>query len=689
MQDNWAGTLNLKLLMIKRLLTLLLLILVKQNITLAQTPCSGLGQTPSSAFPVCGTKTFVQTTVPLCSTSSLYVPGCTGSSNANYANKNPYFYKFTCYTAGTLGFLITPAILNEDYDWQLYDITGHNPDDIFTDNTLVVTGNWAGTFGETGASNSGVNFIQCASDPSQNLNSFSVMPVLIVGHQYLLMVSHFSDTQSGYTLEFNGGTGSITDPVIPSLTSAKPNCDSKEIVVKLGKRVTCNSIAANGSDFSLSPAIANVVSAVGLNCSVSFDTDSLLVTLDKTIPPGTYSLIAKNGSDGNTLLDNCDNSVPVDQQVNFTVAVLQPTHIDSLAPVGCKPTQLRLVFKKNIQCASIAPDGSDFMITGTFPISIASAVGNCNSDGTTSFIDINLTQPIYNAGSFTITLKNGLDGNPIIDACGIPTPIGEGKSFTTKDTVNAGFTYNIALGCKTDTVSFFHNGNNGVNVWRWTFDNNVISSNQNPQLFYDSYGPKQAFLFVTNGVCSDSTSQTFTLDNELTASFTAPDILCPEDLAVFTDNSVGKIISWDWDFANGATANTKIAPPQGYPVTNSPRVYKIRLIVGDGVCLDTAYRDMTVVKSCYIAVPNAFTPNGDNLNDYLYPLNAYKADNLEFKVYNRFGQLVFETKDWQVKWDGSIKGNPQPTGTYAWYLKYINRDTGKKIMLKGTTVLIR
>ena len=96
-----------------------------------------------------------------------------------------------------------------------------------------------------------------------------------------------------------------------------------------------------------------------------------------------------------------------------------------------------------------------------------------------------------------------------------------------------------------------------------------------------------------------------------------------------------------------------------------------------------------VLYNCYIAVPSAFTPNGDGLNDYLYPLNAYKADNLEFRVFNRWGQLVFETKDWTKKWDGKITGNPQAPGTYVWMLRYINRDTGKLFSEKGTTVLIR
>ncbi|MGC4104547.1 MAG: gliding motility-associated C-terminal domain-containing protein [Ferruginibacter sp.] len=93
--------------------------------------------------------------------------------------------------------------------------------------------------------------------------------------------------------------------------------------------------------------------------------------------------------------------------------------------------------------------------------------------------------------------------------------------------------------------------------------------------------------------------------------------------------------------------------------------------------------------NCYIAVPNAFTPNGDGLNDYLYPLNAYKAKDLIFKVYNRFGQLVFQTTNWMIRWDGTFKGQGADPATYVWILQYTNIDTGKRIEQKGTSILIR
>src|SRR6266513_201248 len=88
------------------------------NHLLAQT-CTNIGQTPESAFPVCGTDAFIQNTVPICGNINVPVP-C--NDGAMYQNKNPYWYKFTCYQAGTFGFVITPFDLNDDYDWQLFDV---------------------------------------------------------------------------------------------------------------------------------------------------------------------------------------------------------------------------------------------------------------------------------------------------------------------------------------------------------------------------------------------------------------------------------------------------------------------------------------------------------------------------------------------------------------------------------------
>jgi gliding motility-associated-like protein len=522
----------------------------------------------------------------------------------------------------------------------------------------------------------------------------SAMPNLIVGHEYILLVSHFTNTPNGYSLSFAGGTAVITDPKEPHLQSARAACDGTQTTIKLNKRMKCNSLSANGTEFFLTPSVANIISATALGCNASFDMDSLLLTLDTPLPPGTYTITIRNGSDGNTLKDNCDRLIPAGENISVTVFPVFPTPMDSLTKPGCAPDELKLVFRKNIRCSSIAADGSDFrvnMISGTAPVTVIGASGICNADGLTPVIKVKLSAPIQTKGVYQIQLLSGTDVNSIVDECGQVTAPGAALTFTTKDTVNADFTYNIRFGCIRDTVDYFHDGRNEVNLWKWNFDNIRNSILQNPSMLYATFGQKTAQLIVSNGVCRDTSAiQTILLDNDLNAAFEASAVVCPGDMASYKDNSIGKILLWQWDFGNGNTSLLQQPPPQIYPYTSVIRNVPVQLIVTNNIgCSDTATQIIKVVGNCYIAVPNAFTPNNDGLNDYLYPLNAYKAKDLIFKVYNRFGQLLFSTTNWTNKWDGTFKGQGADAATYVWILQYTHIDTGKRVEQKGTTILIR
>lgn len=661
-------------------------------ITLAfkgQGQCTTLGQNPSTAFPVCGITIFKQLDVPFCNLGNIAVAGCGGGTR--YQIKNPFWYKFTCYQSGTLGFLISPLAANEDYDWQLYDVTGRDPEEVINNQSLVVTGNWAGTYGNTGASASGVTKIECGSNPSANKPTFARMPDLIAGHNYLLMISHFSDTRSGYDLSFGGGSAVITDPKDPHLGEATAICDGISAMIRTNKRMKCNSLLGNGSEFSISPNVTTVIAAAAIGCENSFDFDSVRLTFAAPLPPGNYTIRINKGADGNTLVDNCDKIIPDGETIPMIVYPLIPTPMDSLTKPGCAPDVIRLVFRKGIKCNSIAADGSDFAISGTTPVAVTGANGICNGNGLSRVIEVKLSTPIQVKGSYTLTLVTGSDGNAVIDECSQETPAGAMLNFTTKDTVNADFSYVARLGCVRDTVEYLHVGRNEVNYWKWNFDSLRTSLLQNPRVLYTSFGLKHTQLIVSNGVCRDTSAIVpVMLDNVLQAAFEATAVVCPTDLAVFVDKSIGNGLSWSWDFANNNTSTLQVPPMQAYLPSSDTRDVLARLVIKNNIgCMDTSYQKITVASHCYIAVPNAFTPNGDGMNDFLYPINAYKAINLLFRVYNRFGQLMFETKDWTRKWDGSYRGQGADPGTYVWTLHYTNIDTGKFIEQKGTSILIR
>lgn len=651
--------------------------------------CTTLGQTPSTAFPVCGTSTFNQATVPICSTHDLFVPGCSGTGNNLYQNKNPFFYKFTCFAAGTLGFIITPIADNEDYDWQLYDITGHNPDDIFSDPSLIVTGNWAGTYGPTGASAAGVNFIQCGSTPGDFKPTFAQMPVLVAGHEYLLMISHFSDTQSGYSLSFGGGTAVITDPAVPKMQSAKPDCDGKKITLKLNKRMRCSSLTPGGTEFSISPAVTTVTAISTTNCSSGFDFDEVTIILASVLPNGNYDLVINNGSDANTLLDNCSTPIAAGERIPFQYFIPVPIFADSVGKVGCAPDSVKIYFPKKIDCSTIAANGSDFAVTGPSPVTVIAADGNC-VDGKSDVITIRFASPVSTGGVYQVTLKAGTDGTTAIDECGIELPV-HSRPFTAVDTVSARFTYNIDFDCRSNALHFSHDGAHNVNSWNWTFNNAVTATTQTHTITFPAASQNTVQLIVSNGVCSDTLTEAVVLDNEVKADFDMPGILCPEDPLVITNTCTGIVNTWRWTFDVLGSSTQEDPEPLLFPQTNIETYYTIKLVATNNSlgCSDSVRKRVRVLSNCFIAVPTAFTPNNDGLNDYLSPNNAIKAENLQFSIFNRWGQLVFSTRNWQDKWDGKVNGIPQGSGVYVWFLSYTNKDTGKKILQKGTTTLIR
>lgn len=91
----------------------------------------------------------------------------------------------------------------------------------------------------------------------------------------------------------------------------------------------------------------------------------------------------------------------------------------------------------------------------------------------------------------------------------------------------------------------------------------------------------------------------------------------------------------------------------------------------------------------YVFLPDAFSPNADDNNDFFHIINASVIDKADIKIFNRWGQLVFESTDPFFKWDGTFKGKPQEVDVYTWELTYTPANTPKIINDKGNVTLVR
>ena len=92
---------------------------------------------------------------------------------------------------------------------------------------------------------------------------------------------------------------------------------------------------------------------------------------------------------------------------------------------------------------------------------------------------------------------------------------------------------------------------------------------------------------------------------------------------------------------------------------------------------------------CKFYVPTAFTPNHDGKNDVFLPKYQCLFSDYELKVFNRYGQMVFLSRNAGNGWDGSFNTSLQPSGTYVWQLSYKDNLTGKNMRKNGTVVLVR
>lgn len=278
----------------------------------------------------------------------------------------------------------------------------------------------------------------------------------------------------------------------------------------------------------------------------------------------------------------------------------------------------------------------------------------------------------------------------VTDACGYTNTDTVTITLNQTLSVDTTISYPSAACEPTGAVSAFTSGMTGVPFYQW---NGPGANNPNfiDATVWEDLSPGWYYFSVTDNVCQAFDSVFVDVEPPPVASFSAtPEAGCTPLEVIFTNTSQNAV-NYQWNF-DGVAVSTTSTAPQTQTFTNSGLISLIAIDAGG--CSDTAYATVTVTScgctdplaqnydpnaviddgSCLypqptIYVPNVFTPNGDTQNDTFF-ITLENATDLEFTIFNRWGNVVYEAQGLTSAWNGYIEGgNFAQDGTY--FVKYI------------------
>jgi gliding motility-associated-like protein len=192
-----------------------------------------------------------------------------------------------------------------------------------------------------------------------------------------------------------------------------------------------------------------------------------------------------------------------------------------------------------------------------------------------------------------------------------------------------------------------------------------------------------------NVIVSDD-CQTFTVNGNTTITVVKPtaDFIISSqtlfnDLPITFQNTTLNGDYYQWYFGDGNTSNL-VNPNNTYDL---PGTYQILLIATDQKgCIDSIQKPITIEDEYYVYVPNAFTPDGERFNTY-FCISTIGVKSGEILIFNRWGELVFESKDLNFQWDGTYNGTLIQDGTLSWKLNYTTNSGRSKKITGHITIL--
>jgi gliding motility-associated-like protein len=248
------------------------------------------------------------------------------------------------------------------------------------------------------------------------------------------------------------------------------------------------------------------------------------------------------------------------------------------------------------------------------------------------------------------------------------------------DVTFANFTALDSAGCG-PFLAQFTNLSLGENLsYFWSFGNGQTSTEENPSVTFDVGGPYDVTLTVTNAFGCTSTM----VESGYIVSYASPNAAFTisstgvdyySGLVEFINNSVNAQF-YTWDFGHFSNGSTEVNPTYYYPQWTEGD-YIVTLVATDtNGCSDQTQLLISSSETVRLNVPNTVTIDDNGLNELFFPVFSNFEEILNFKleIFDRWGELIFETKDIQGGWDGTYRGVDVQSGTYTWKVTYKDLD---------------
>jgi len=236
----------------------------------------------------------------------------------------------------------------------------------------------------------------------------------------------------------------------------------------------------------------------------------------------------------------------------------------------------------------------------------------------------------------------------------------------------------------------FNNTSLGGQQFFWDFGDGGTSTVANPTHFYPTIGSYTVSLkVIDSNTCNivDSTSTTITISGRPKALFTTTPVPPqPNTLTVFYNNSTGGVL-YKWLFGDGDSVVKANTDTVGHQYNQTGTFNACLIVYNKNFCTDTFCLPVETIVNPLLDIPNAFTPGRFGENGVVR-VRGFGIAKMMFRIYNRWGQKVFESTNPTIGWDGTFNGVPQDMGTYD-YRIILSDPNGKLKYFKGSVILIR